>query len=151
LEWPHRGLLLLVGGRFEMMPEIVELLGHGAAARLALAFNGREIRIPSRRRGRTWNELVQAIGEQDAARFCEYFQGERVYVASSQRMHTEHNRRRAAEMRAQGKSWAEIARVLTRPTGYTERGARKLLEKRGSAAFASLPLFDDAPDLVPNG
>jgi hypothetical protein len=133
-----------------MMPEIVDLLGHGAAARLALAFNGREIRVPVRHQGRTWDALVQAIGEHDAARFCDYFAGERLYVASSQRMHTEHNRRRAAEMRAQGKSWAEVARALTRPTGYTERGARKLLEKRGSAAFASLPLFD-APDLVPNG
>jgi hypothetical protein len=134
-----------------MMPEIVDLLGHGAAARLALAFNGREIRVPARRQGRTWDALVQAIGEHDAARFCDYFQGERLYIASSQRLHTEHNRRRAAEMRAQGKSWAEVAKALTRPSGYTERGARKLLEKSGSAAFASLPLFDDAPDLVPNG
>jgi hypothetical protein len=135
-----------------MMPEIVELLGHGAAARLVLAFNGREIRVPARHQGRTWDALVQAIGERDAARFCDYFEGERLYIASSQRMHTEHNRRRAAEMRAQGKSWAEVARVLTRPTGYTERGARKLLEKRFSAACSTLPLFgDDAADLVPNG
>jgi hypothetical protein len=135
-----------------MMPEIVDLLGHGAAARLALSFNGREIRVPSRHQGRTWDALVQAIGAEAAARFCEYFKGERVYVASSQKMHTEHNRRRAAEMRAQGKSWSEVAKALTRPTGYTERGARKLLEKSGSAAFASLPLFgDEAPDLVPNG
>jgi hypothetical protein len=64
-------------------------------------------------------------------------------------MHTEHNRRRAAEMRAQGKSWAEIAKALTRPRGYTERGARKLLEKSGSAAFDTLPLFDDPPELIP--
>jgi hypothetical protein len=135
-----------------MMPEIVDLLGHAAAARLALAFNGREIRVPIRRQGSTWDALVQAIGEHDAARFCDYFQGERLYVASSQRLHTEHNRRRAAEMRAQGKSWAEVAKALTRPSGYTERGARKLLEKRFSASCSTLPLFgDDATDLVPNG
>jgi hypothetical protein len=135
-----------------MMPEIVELLGHGAAARLALALGGREIRVPTRRHGRTWDALVHAIGAEAAARFCEYFAGERLYIASSQRMHTEHNRRRAAEMRAHGKSWAEVAKALTRPSGYTERGARKLLEKRFSAACSTLPLFgDDAADLVPNG
>jgi hypothetical protein len=77
---------------------------------------------------------VQAIGEHAAARFCDYFQGERLYVSSSQRMHTEHNRRRAAEMRAQGRSWAEIARAL----GYSERGARKLSGKAASRAAAAL-------------
>jgi hypothetical protein len=117
-----------------MMPEIVDLLGHAAAARLALAFNGREIRVPSRRKGRTWDALVQAIGAEAAARFCEYFRGERLYIASSQRMHTEHNRRRAAEMRAQGKSWAEVASVI----GYTQRGARKLLGKGPGRTAAAM-------------
>jgi hypothetical protein len=100
-----------------MMHEIVELLGHAAAARLVLAFNGREIRVPVRHKGRTWVALVQAIGEQDAARFCDYFQGERLYIAGSQRLHTEFNRRRAAVMRAQGKSWCEIAKRLATPGG----------------------------------
>jgi L-rhamnose mutarotase len=117
-----------------MMPEIVDLLGHAAAARLALAFNGREIRVPTRRHGRTWDALVQAIGEHDAARFCDYFQGERVYVASSQRMHTEHNRRRAAEMRAQGKTWDEVGKAL----GYSARGARKLLTKGPGRTAAAM-------------
>jgi hypothetical protein len=118
-----------------MLPEIVELLGHGAAARLALALGGREIRVPARRQGRTWEALVQAIGADAAARFCEYFQGERIYVASSQKLHTERNRAAVAKLRAQGKSWAEVARVI----GYTQRGARKLLEKRpGRAAEAML-------------
>jgi hypothetical protein len=83
-----------------MMHEIVELLGHAAAARLVLAFNGREIRVPVRHKGRTWVALVQATGEQDAARFCDCFQGERLYIAGSQWLHTEFNRRRAAVMRA---------------------------------------------------
>lgn len=131
-----------------MMPEIVDLLGHGAAARLTCALGGREIRVPARHQGRTWEALVQAIGEHDAARFCDYFQGERLYVASSHRLRTERNRRRAAEMRAQGKGWDEVGQAL----GYTARGARKLLEKRFSAACSTLPLFGDcAPDLVPNG
>jgi hypothetical protein len=117
-----------------MLPEIVDLLGHGAAARLTCALGGREIRVPVRRQGRTWDELVQAIGSDAATRFCDYFQGERVYVASSQRLHTEHNRRRAAEMRAQGKSWAEVARAL----GYTERGARKLLGKGPGRTAAAM-------------
>jgi hypothetical protein len=118
-----------------MMPEIVDLLGHAAAARLALALGGCEIRVPARRQGRTWDALVQAIGAEAAARFCEYFQGERLYIASSQKMRTEHNRRRAAEMRAQGKSWDEVGQAL----GYTARGSRKLLQKRpGRAAEALL-------------
>jgi hypothetical protein len=117
-----------------MMPEIVDLLGHGAAARLALALGGREIRVPARRQGRTWEALVQAIGADAAARFCEYFQGERLYVASSQKLHTEHNRRRAAEMRAQGKGWAEIGQAI----GYTARGARKLLGKGPGRTAAAL-------------
>jgi hypothetical protein len=117
-----------------MMPEIVDLLGHGASARLTCALGGREIRVPSRRKGRTWDELVQAIGEHDAARFCDYFQGERVYVASSQKLRTEFNRRRAAEMRAQGKSWDEIGQAIN----YTARGARKLLEKRPGRSAAAL-------------
>jgi hypothetical protein len=115
-------------------PEIIDLIGHAAAARLALALGGREIRVPARRQGRTWEALVQAIGADDAARFCDYFQGERLYVSSSQRMRTEHNRRRVAEMRAQGKGWCEIAKSL----GYSERGARKLLEKGPSRAAAAL-------------
>jgi hypothetical protein len=123
-----------------MLPEIVELLGHGAAARLALVLGGREIRVPSRRQGRTWDALVQAIGKHDAARLCDYFQGERIYVASSQRLHTEHNRRRAAEMRAQGKGWAEIGQAI----GYTSRGARKLLGKGpGRTAAAMLAALQE--------
>jgi hypothetical protein len=122
-----------------MTPEIVDLLGHAAAARLALALGGREIRVPSRRKGRTWNELVQAIGEHDAARFCDYFQGERVYVASSQRLRTERNRATVAKLRAQGKTWREIAGVI----GYTERATRKLLEKRpGRTAAAMLDALE---------
>jgi hypothetical protein len=101
-----------------MMPEIVEVFGHAAAARLSLALGGREVRIPARHQGRTWDALVQAIGAEAAARFCDYFQGERLYIASSQRLRTEFNRRRAAEMRAQGRSWCEIAQEL----GYSERG-----------------------------
>jgi hypothetical protein len=117
-----------------MLPEIVDLLGHAAAARLVLAFNGREIRVPIRRQGSTWDALVQALGEKDAARFCEYFAGERVYVASSQRMRTERNRATVAKLRAQGKTWREIAVVI----GYTERATRKLLEKRPSQAAAAM-------------
>jgi hypothetical protein len=125
-----------------MTPEIVDLLGHGAAARLALAFNGREIRVPSRHQGRTWDALVQAIGAEAAARFCDYFQGERVYIASSQKMRTEHNRRRAAEMRARGESWDEVGKAL----GYSARGARKLLGKAPSrAAAAMLDALEGAP------
>jgi hypothetical protein len=111
-----------------MLPEVVDLLGHGAAARLALAFNGREIRVPTRRHGRTWDALVQAIGADAAARFCEYFAGERLYIPSDQKLRTEFNRRRAAEMRARGESWDAVGQAL----GYTARGARKLLEKRPS-------------------
>jgi hypothetical protein len=118
-----------------MTPEVIDLPGHAAAARLAMTFNGREIRVPARRKGRTWAALVHAIGEQDAARFCDYFEGERIYIAGSQRLRTEHNRRRAAEMRAQGRSWREIAEAIN----YSERGARKLLEKgQGRAAKAML-------------
>jgi hypothetical protein len=118
-----------------MTPEILELLGYGAAARLTLALGGREIRVPVRHQGRTWEALVQAIGAEAAARFCGYFQGERIYVASSQKLHTERNRAAVAKLRAQGKSWADVSRVI----GYTERGARKLLEKRpGRAAEAML-------------
>jgi lambda repressor-like predicted transcriptional regulator len=124
-----------------MMPEVVELLGHAAAARLALALGGREIRVPARRRGRMWDKIVAAIGEDAAARFCDYFQGERLYIAGSQRLRTEHNRRIAAEMRAQGKSWAEIAQSV----GYTERGARKLLEKRCSGQAAAMLAALGAP------
>jgi len=121
-----------------MTPEIVELLGHAAAAHLALALGGREIRVPARRRGRTWAALVLAIGEQDAARFCEYFQGQRLYIAGSHRLRTERNRALAARLRAQGKSWSEIAQAI----GYTERGARKLLEKRpGLAATVMLAVL----------
>lgn len=117
-----------------MMPEIVDLLGHAAAARLTCALGGREIRVPVRHQGRTWEALVQAIGAEAAARFCEYFQGERVYVASSQKLHTERNRRRAAEMRAQGKSWDEVGQAL----GYTARGARKLLAKGPGRTAAAM-------------
>jgi hypothetical protein len=127
-----------------MLHEIIELLGHDAATRLVMAFSGREIRVPVRHKGRTWVALVQAIGEQDAARFCDYFQGERIYIAGSQRLHVEHNRRRAAEMRAQGKSLSEIAKALKRPSGYTERGVRKLLERTGTVILASSPL--DPPE-----
>jgi hypothetical protein len=64
-------------------------------------------------------------------------------------MHTEYNRRRAAEMRAQGKSLLEIAKALKRPSGYTERGVRKLLEKSVQASDCAIPLFDDSQELIP--
>jgi len=117
-----------------MMPEIIDLLGHAAAARLALGLGGREIRVPVRRQGRTWDALAQAIGADAAARFCEYFQGERLYIASSQKLHTERNRATVAKLRAQGLSWCEVAKVIN----YTERGARKLLEKRCSGQATGL-------------
>jgi lambda repressor-like predicted transcriptional regulator len=125
-----------------MLAEIAELLGHAAAARLALALGGREIRVPVHRRGRTWDKIVAAIGEDAAARFCDYFEGERIYIAGSQRLRTEHNRAVVAKLRAQGKSWSEIAKAI----GYTERGARKLLEKRpGRAAEAMLAALGTPP------
>jgi len=126
-----------------MLAEIVQIIGDAAAARLIQSFGGREMRVPVRRAGRTWDALVRALGHEAAAAFCAHFAGEVIYIATSQRMHTEHNRRRAAQMRSQGKSWPEIARALTRPQGYTERGARKLLEKRPSSCAATLPLFFD--------
>jgi hypothetical protein len=117
-----------------MMFEIVDLLGHAAAARLTCALGGREIRVPVRHQGRTWEALVQAIGADAAAMFCERFQGERVYIASSQKLRTERNRATVAKLRAQGKTWREIARVI----GYTERAARKLLEKKCSGQAVAL-------------
>jgi hypothetical protein len=134
-----------------MIGEIAQLIGPAATARLIAAFGGREVRMPMRHSGRTWQALVDAVGERAAATLCEYYHGAVIYIASSTRAHTEHNRRRAAQMRSQGKSWSEIARALTRPQGYTERGARKLLEKRQSACAATLPLFDaaDAAEAVP--
>jgi hypothetical protein len=125
-----------------MTPEIIDLLGHAAAARLALAVGGREIRVPTRRQGRTWDALVQAIGAEAAARFCDYFAGERLYIPSDQKLRTEHNRRRAAEMRARGESWDAVGQAL----GYSARGARKLLAKRHSGqAVAMLDALEGAP------
>lgn len=125
-----------------MIADIVDVIGPTAAARLLEHFGGREIRIPARERGRTWDGLVQAIGVDAARRLCRHFANEVVYFASSQRMHTEHNRRRAAELRAQGLPWHEIAKRLTRPQGYTVRGARKLLEKMPSRCPVVADLFD---------
>lgn len=125
-----------------MIADIVEVIGPTAAARLLEHFGGREIRIPGRERGRTWDALVQAVGVEDARRLCNYFRHEVVYFASSARMHTEHNRRRAAELRAQGLPWHEIAKRLTRPQGYTARGARKLLEKMPSRCPVVADLFE---------
>lgn len=129
-----------------MIAEIAQLIGPAATARLIAAFGGREVRMPMRHSGRTWDALVDAVGERDAAMLCDYFHGAVVYIATSARAHTEYNRRLAAQMRAQGKSWREIAQTLTRPQGYTERGVRKLLEKRSSSCLVSLPLFDAADE-----
>jgi hypothetical protein len=56
-------------------------------------------------------------------------------------MRTEHNRRRAAEMRARGESWDEVGKAL----GYSARGARKMLGKSSSrVAKAMLDALEGA-------
>lgn len=124
-----------------MLAEIADVIGPRAAALLLQHFGGREIRVPVTMRGRTFAELVQAIGEDAAIAFCRHFSGEVVYITASQRLHTEHNRRKAAELRAKGMPWHEIAKRLTKPQGYSVRGARKLLEKAPSHCPVVADLF----------
>jgi len=103
-----------------------EQIGDAAAARLRMHIGGREVHIPKRKRGRMYAEIIAAIGQESADELLRIYAGESLYIATNARELQTRHRASIAELRAQGKTWAQIAREYSFKTTFTERWVRKL-------------------------
>lgn len=112
---------------------LAEYLGDEAAGKLRTAWGGCPIKVPKGKAGLWWRRLVETLGERDAAELCEVFGGETLYIPRNAAEERDAMRRRVKELLEAGLSYVEIARRLTFQVRYTERGLRKLMEKRVAA------------------
>ena len=113
---------------------LAEYLGDEAAGRLRTAWGGCPIKVPKGKTGIWWQRLVATLGEREAAELCEAFGGETLYIPRNAAEERDAMRRRVKDLLDAGLSYVEIARRLTFQVRYTERGLRKLMEKRVAAA-----------------
>lgn len=109
---------------------LAEYIGDAAAQRLRTAWGGCQIKVPRAHAGLWWERLAQTLGERDAAELCDIFGGETLYIPRNAIEEREAIRQRVACMLADGMSYLQIARTLTFQVRYTERGLRKLMERR---------------------
>lgn len=103
-----------------------DYIGSTATARLVEVAGGETLKIPKRRTGSVWCRLAGAMGEEGAGALVDNFGGEGLYIATNHAAAVAQRRTEVARLRAQGKSFADIARSLKVTTTYTERGVRKL-------------------------
>lgn len=116
---------------------LAEYIGEEAAARLADAFGGCQVKVPKRRDGVWWARLVEAIGERDAEELCRIFGGESIYIPRNASSGREELRRLVLRRLAAGETFAEIARSLEFRVRYSERGLRKLVAGPGNVSLRS--------------
>lgn len=114
-----------------------EYIGDAAASRLRAYWGGCQIKVPKSMSGVWWQRLVETLGERDAAELCEVFGGETLYIPRNAAEERDELRRRVKDLLDAGMSYVEIARRLTFQVRYTERGLRKLMEKRVAAVARS--------------
>lgn len=120
------------GARTGTLSALAEYIGDAAAARLASAFGGCQVKVPKQRRGVWWDRLVGALGEREAAELCRAFGGESLYIPRSAEASREGLRRLVLQRLRAGESYGQIARTVELRFRYSERGLRKLVE--GAAA-----------------
>lgn len=120
---------------------LADYLGSPAVAVLVQHFGGQTLKVPRRAAGKTWARLCDALGDSLAHTLIDNFGGEALYIAINHRQFVAWRRERAAALRAQGMSYAQIARALPSPVAYTERGVRKMIAgQRADARQLSLLL-----------
>lgn len=127
---------------------LAEYIGDEAARKLCLAWGGCPVKVPKGRSGVWWQRLVETLGERDAAEFCDAFGGETLYIPRSAADEREARRQQVQRMLEAGMSYLQIARTLTFTVRYTERGLRKLMEKR-SAMVARSAVAPEQMNLLP--
>lgn len=114
-------------------PELATLIGREAFVRLAEAFGGTRLYVPTRMTGQ--HEIAEAIGLEAARMLSERLAPDYIRVPLARED-------RAMHYRAIGRSNAQIARAL----GITESGVEKLFVRRADApkkGSAQLGLFGD--------
>ncbi len=116
---------------------LAEYIGAAAAVALVREFGGLSIKVPKRPAGRVWARLVDAMGEQGASDLVDSFGGEGLYIARNAVEEREQRRQQIAALAAQGKTFAQIARMYTYAARYTERGIRRILA--GTPGEANAP------------
>lgn len=102
-------------------PELQALIGEAALVRLAEAFGGTRLYIPTNMYAD--HDIAQAIGMEAACRLSERLAPDYIRVPLAREA-------RARQYRAEGKSNAQIARAL----GITETGVDKLFSRTGPVA-----------------
>jgi len=121
-------------------------IGDHAAGRLRLHFGGHEAHIPKRKRGAMYEEILAAVGQEATDELLRVYGGESFYIAKDAREMQNQHRVIIAEMRAQGKTWAQIARAYTFKTSFTERWVRKLgADTQQQTCPQQISRFDQMP------
>ena len=106
-----------------------------AAGKLRAAFGGEAIGIPKNPEGTSWESILATIGQESALELVRIYSGESLYIAKDAKAMQQWHKARIAELRAQGKTWRQIARQHTFESRFSERWVRKL----GGEAQASTP------------
>lgn len=125
---------------------LTEYLGARAVAQLVLHCAGSTLKIPKRASGQVWQRLHELLGAEAAHTLVQHFGGEQLYVAANHRQVVAQRREHATALRAQGLSFADIARQMRVVNTYTERCVRKLIaqgQQAVAAAAQQLPLLPE--------
>lgn len=115
-------------------PELQALIGEAALVRLAEAFGGTRLYIPTTMYAD--HDIAQTIGMEAACRLSERLAPDYIRVPLAREA-------RARQYRAEGKSNAQIARAL----GITETGVDKLFSRTGPVARPKPLSADDLNQL----
>jgi hypothetical protein len=110
-----------------------ELIGDDCTLKLQSIFGGREIFIPTHKKGVNYLRIVQVIGASCASKFVDKFKGEQIYIPKNDRdniiaIHAEIKRRHES-----GENINIIAQTIKKPTSnYSTRWIRKILTNQQS-------------------
>lgn len=113
---------------------LAEYIGNQGALNLVQSLGGSTIKIPKRQAGTVWARLLGILGQQRAQTIVYHYGGESLYIATDAKALHDASRASVQAMRAQGKSYAEIARSHTVTRTFTERWVRKLAQAPTPAA-----------------
>lgn len=109
------------------MDLLADYLGLDTALKLIAALGGRDLVVPKRREGATWERLVEAAGEEAAGRMVELFGGEKLYIPLNRAGEVEAQREWVLRQRAAGRTLDEIAADAVFTMRRTTRWVRRVL------------------------
>jgi Mor family transcriptional regulator len=95
---------------------------------LQAVFGGREIFIPCRKKGTSYERIVQVIGAKCASLFVDHFKGEQIYVPTNDRDNIRALHAEIKQRHDKGENINIIAKTIKKPsTNYSARWIRQIL------------------------